>query len=161
MPKFNTLLRECGIDPDVVQLVRHKDRGPSDTTPYSLYLTNPAKFEEYQSYQGRKVFHRPLIASFVVSPAPIYETVFVGLYGVAPPKLNTETVVCPVREKAFTSGRALIYPLTLKQELQELILRLTIVWGEGYRSWVQRADKQNKDIQEIRQQFIEPARIRK
>jgi hypothetical protein len=156
MPKFNTLLNECGIDPKDVQLVRHKDRGPTGITPYSLFTTSSAQFDEYQSIQGRKVFHRKIIASFVVSSAPTYETLFVGLYHVGESHPNECTIPSPVRGGTIEPGRVWLYTLTPQESLRGLILRLTVVWGEGYRSWVQRADKQNKDILEIRRQFAEP-----
>jgi hypothetical protein len=156
MPKFNTLLSECGVEPKDVQLVRHQDRGPTGITPHSLLRTNPARFEEYQSNQGRKVFHRKFIASFVVSPAPSYDTLFVGLYGVKEPQTSTATVVCPVREKSFDAGRVFIYRLTPEERLRDLSQRLTVDWGGGYRSWVQRADRQNKEILELRKVTAEP-----
>jgi hypothetical protein len=156
MLKFNTLLNECGINPADVQLVRHKDRGPTDITSYSLFRSGPDYFNAYQSLQGRRVFHRQFIASFVVCPAPSYDTLFVGLYRVSEPQKNKETITCPIRLKPFEPERLYVYPLTLDEKLQNLIQLLTINWGDGYRSWVQRAAKQNKDVLEIRRRAEEP-----
>jgi len=157
MLKFNTLLHENGIDPKSVQLVRHKDRGPSGTTPYSLLRNTPAQFDAYQAIQARReVFRREFIASFVVGPAPASETLFVNLYQVVGPEKNAERVICPVREKAYDPGQVQIYNLSVDVRLIDFSQRLIISWGEGYRSWVQRADKQNKNILEIRRQFEEP-----
>lgn len=156
MPKFNSLLAEVDVDAADVQLVRHQDRGPNGATPYSLFRGNPILFEQYQSLQGRKVFHRKFIASFVVCPAPTYETLFVGLYGVAEPQKNAEAITCPVRGKLFEPRHLFVYPLTLEEKLSDLRERLTIDWGGGYRSWIQRAAKQNKEILEIRRRFEEP-----
>ncbi|MGH6643458.1 MAG: GIY-YIG nuclease family protein [Bradyrhizobium sp.] len=156
MLRFNTLLNESGINPTDVQLVRHKDRGPTGITPYSLFRTSRDRFDAYQSLQGRKVFHRQFIASFVVCPAPTHETLFVGLYRVSEPRRNVETIVCPIRQKSFEPGHLFIYALERTDELQDLVQLLTINWGEGFRSWVQRAAKQNKEILELRKLSAEP-----
>jgi hypothetical protein len=156
MLKFNTLLNEVGIDPKDVQLVRHKDRGPTGITPYSLFRNDSRKFDTYQSIQARKIFHRNFIASFVVSPAPAYETLFVGLYKVIEPQVNVETIISPVGGKSYDPGRVLIYPLASEEKMKDLIQRLIIDWGEGYRSWVQRADRQNKNVLELRKVTAEP-----
>lgn len=154
--KFNTLLNEHGIDPENVQLVRHKDRGPTGITPYSLLRVKPDQFEAYQSMQGREVFRRSYIASFVVMPAPTYETLFAGVYRVAKPHLNLQQVTCPVRGKRFDPGQVQIYRLLPEEKLRELSQRLTINWGDGYRSWVQHAARQNKDVLELRRSQAEP-----
>jgi hypothetical protein len=78
------------------------------------------------------------------------------MYRVAEPQKNTEEVTCPIKHKSLDPGRVCIYPLTLDQRLQDLSQRLTVNWGEGYRSWVQRAAKQDKDIIEIRRRAEEP-----
>jgi hypothetical protein len=83
MLKFNSILNECQLDPKLVQLVRHQARGPKGATPYSLLREEPARFEFFQSVQGRKVFRREFIASFVATP--IGETLFVDLYRVSKP----------------------------------------------------------------------------
>lgn len=157
MLKFNTLLNEHGIDPRNVQLVRHKDRGPTGVTPYSLLRAAPDQFDAYQTIQGREVFRRNYIASFVVMPAPAYETLFAGLYQVTKSQPNTDQVVCPVRGKLFGPGQVQIYNLSSDEKLKGLSQRLVINWGDGYRSWVQRADKQNKDVLELRKSHAEPS----
>jgi hypothetical protein len=67
-----------------------------------------------------------------------------------------EPVVCPVREKSYDPGQVDIYGLSADERLTQFSQRLIISWGDGYRSWVQRADKQDKDILEIRRQFEDP-----
>src|SRR5271168_4662563 len=111
MLKFNTLLKESGIDPKDVQLVRHKDRGPTGTTPYSL-MCEPSwdQFILYQRIQKPKTFSRKLIASFVVTP--FSETLFANLYVVGSPQRNSSPQICPVRKKVFEAGRCWMYSLS-------------------------------------------------
>jgi hypothetical protein len=152
MLKFNTLLKEAGVDPKDVQLVRHQDRGPTGITPYSLMRESLSdQFDLYQSIQGREIFRRNLIASFVVTP--FSETLFANLYVVGPPQRNLSPQTCPVRRKVIDSGKCWIYPLSLDNRLMDFSKKLVIDWGEGYRSWVQRADRQDKTILELRDQF--------
>jgi hypothetical protein len=154
MLRFNTLLSECQISPKTVQLVRHQDRGPAGKTPYSLWRTSREQFEAYQSLQGRPVFKRDWIAAFVV--APNAETLFVGLYRNTDIERTRTEMQCPISNRAFSPGKMWIYRLTLDDRLRELSARLTVEWGTGYRSWVQRADRQDKTIIELRKQFQEP-----
>jgi hypothetical protein len=154
MLKFNTLLEANQIDPRDVQLVRHQDRGSTGITPYSLMCNAPEQFDQYQSIQGRAVFRRKLLASFAATPSA--ETMFVNLYAVGPLQRNSAPEVCPVKTKLFEPGRLWKYALTLDIRLSDFSKRLIIDWGEGYRSWVQRSDRRDKTVLEIRRRFSEP-----
>jgi hypothetical protein len=154
MLKFNTLLKEGGIEPKDVQLVRHQARGPTGITPYSLMRDNPEGFELYQSIQGREIFRRKLIASFVVTQ--FFETLFVNLYHVGAPRRSSSPRTCPVKLKPLEPGKYWIYPVAVDNRLTDFAKRLIVEWGDGYRSWTQRADRQDKTVLEIRQEFKEP-----
>jgi hypothetical protein len=154
MLKFNSILNECKIDPKSVQLVRHQDRGPNGGTPFSLLQENRSEFEFYQSVQGRAVFRREFIASFVVTPNG--ETLFLDLYKSSKPQISSKAIICPIRLKSYDAGKFFVYDLTIDERMNDFSKRMVLNWGEGYRSWVQRAEKQNKDIIEIRKQFEEP-----
>jgi hypothetical protein len=154
MLKFNTLLRESVVDPKSVQLVRHQDRGPTGITPYQLMSENRSSFELYQSMQGREIFRRKLVASFVV--APTFETIFVDLYEVGTPQRNISSLVCPLKTKTIEPDKRWVYPMAIDARLSYFSRKLVIDWGEGYRSWVQRADRQDKTVLELRRNFAEP-----
>jgi hypothetical protein len=49
-----------------------------------------------------------------------------------------------------------IYELQMEATLSDLVGRLVIDWGPGTRRWVQRADKKNKAVLELRTEFKEP-----
>jgi len=49
--KFNALLRDEGIDPADVRLLRHQTGKVRGRTPYVLWRDDPAAFERYQSTQ--------------------------------------------------------------------------------------------------------------
>ena len=69
MPTFNLLLKEEGIDPKDVYLVRHQDTRNSRQSVYRLYKSDLRQFEVYQSLQRKNCFGgRPLIASFIAAP---------------------------------------------------------------------------------------------
>jgi hypothetical protein len=79
---FNTLLREAGLPPSDVRLLRHKDkRAARDRTPYVLWRDNRLQFEDYQSTQDLRncsKLQAPYWAVFIVNPAE--ETMFAGIY---------------------------------------------------------------------------------
>jgi len=52
---FNALLRDEGIDPADVKLVRHQDWRHAET-PYQLWWRAVGRFELYQQIQRRSVF---------------------------------------------------------------------------------------------------------
>jgi hypothetical protein len=54
------------------------------------------------------------------------------------------------------AGTCHLYDLTLVEHLKDLVGRLLIDWGPGDRSWIQRADQQDKRITELRAAFKEP-----
>lgn len=101
MLRFNTLLREAGLDPAMVQLVRHQDsRSPRGSSPYSLWWNRREAFEEYQRLQRRAVFDAPgVLASFVV-PAN-GETLFAGVYRAIAVAPNETSAVCPLNGGVF------------------------------------------------------------
>jgi len=152
---FNRLLDVEGITPDQVQLVRHQDtRAGAVTSPYALWVDRAPGFELYQSIQAREVFRTDdgsLIASFLVTPAS--ETLFVGLYGVH------GLGVAPAGTRDPVGGHDVsglhLYDLRPDPRLAFYSGKVVIEWGAGFRSWVQRAHKQDKEVVEVRRQFRE------
>jgi hypothetical protein len=160
MLTFNMLLREQAIDPKDVRLLRHQRTGPG-LTPFSLWRDTPAEFERYQSIQlanRRAYFTSPIWAGFVVPPDGT--TLFVGLYqieGFDPAPSDLADPLC--RDPATLGNRQLdVYRFQRVASFDPLCGRLRIDWGEGKRSWAQRADSKvgNKVIVELSRVFREP-----
>jgi hypothetical protein len=161
--KFNMLLRDEGIDPAEVRLLRHQTREADGRTPYMLWRDNLPGFESYQSTQSTKRranFASPYWASFVASPDG--RTLFVGLF--------TARLVgtVPVGQIDAFHGRPIgsdgnwthydQYDCVRVPELAEYSGRLSIHWGDSassYRAWVQRAHQQDKPIVELVRTFRE------
>src|SRR5579863_6952672 len=80
MIKFNALLREEGIKPADVKLVRHQDtRIAGRPSPYDLWQAADGRLDLYQRIQRRVVFQGArMVASFVATP--LNETLFFGIY---------------------------------------------------------------------------------
>lgn len=154
MLKFNTLLRDEGLDPTYVKLVRHQDtRRPDRPTPYHLWRAGDGRFELYQSIQRRAVFKGArLLASFVATP--LNETLFVGLYAVTGIGTAAHGLRDPI--SAEEVGGLHLYDLAPAPELAEYRGRLTVAWGDAYRAWVQLALKQDKAVVEIRRTVGDP-----
>ena len=155
---FNTLLADAGFDTDDVRLLRHKDaRAEKGRTPYELWRDNRPMFDRYQSTQG--VIHESKLragywASFLGTPND--ETLFVGIYKVNNKQLLKRDTPKPHMNGMDKAGSCYIYSLELDARLSDLIGRLLIDWGLGERAWIQRADRQNKSIVELRTVFKEP-----
>jgi len=152
MISFNDLLRSEKLNPATVRLARHQDQRTRKSNPlYFFWEHDRAKFEQYQCIQSSPVFKEAKwIASFVVTPSG--ETLFVGLYakrGVskAPPGL-----IDPITNQDV-EGYCL-YDLTLDSKLAEYSGKVIVEWGPGYRAWVQRAHKQEKQVIEIRRSVV-------
>src|SRR3974390_936106 len=154
MIRFNSLLRNEGIDPKHVKLVRHQDkRYPGRPTAYQLWRAKDGRFEQYQSFQGRPVFaNARQLASFVATP--LDETLFVGLYEIGKVGKVPKGTRDPLSDHDISGLH--LYHLTLSKSLKEYRGRLIVEWGKGFRSWVQRAAKQDKEVLEISRKEQDP-----
>ena len=153
MIKFNALLRDEGVDPTDVKLVRHQAALKGRPTPYQLWCAADGRFELYQSIQRRAVFKGArLLASFVATP--LNETLFVGLYAIKGVTTAAPGLLDPISGKDM--GGRHFYNMAIAPELTEYRGRLTIEWGDAYRAWVQLARKQDKAAMEIRRSVGEP-----
>lgn len=156
--KLNTILVEASLNASGIRLLRHKDnRASKGRTPYELWRDSPAQFDLYQStqsFQNREKLKADYWASFVATPAD--ETMFVGLYRSTYKCVSTYDIPKPHMDGVDPAGTCDIYNLELLPHLADLIGKLIIDWGPGGRAWIQRADRQNKNVLEVRTEFKEP-----
>lgn len=150
---FNSLLRDAGLDPATVKLVRHQDvRAIRGCTPYELWCAKDGRLELYQAIQREERFKGAShIASFVGTPDN--DTLFIGIYIVDGKNAVPAGTLDPVR--GHDVGGLHLYCLQKSDLLAEYDGRLSIAWGKG-RTWVQNAKDQNKPVLEIRRQIGEP-----
>ncbi|WP_084624802.1 DUF6508 domain-containing protein [Mesorhizobium sp. LSJC265A00] len=155
MITFNAVLRTEGIDPAKVLLVRHQDtRSTRNRSPYMLWRTDLESLELYQRIQSKDRF--PLgstLASFLATPSG--ETLFFGLYtvnarGVAPPGM-----IDPVSGRDVAGMH--LYTIEPDRRLSEYRGLLVVDWGLGFRTWIQKAQRQDKPIAELRRVASEPS----
>jgi len=155
---FNTLLLEAGIPLADVRLLRHKDRrAAKGRSPYELWRDDRQQFELYQSTQrieNRAKLNASYWASFVGTLSD--ETLFVGIYSVKNRRLLEQDTPMPHMDGVDKAGSCDMYDLLLDPALSDMVGKLIIDWGPGERSWIQRADQQNKQIMELRREFKEP-----
>jgi hypothetical protein len=156
---FNTILLDAGLSLADVCLLRHQDqRAARGRTPYELWRDDTPAFDCYQSHQridGRSKFSRAHHwASFVGTPAG--ETLFAGLYHAKYRGILEQDTPIPSRDDIDKAGTCDVYDLSLLNSLIDLIGKLYIDWGPGTRAWVQRVDRKNKPITELRTEFKEP-----
>lgn len=156
---LNSLLTQIGLDAANAILLRHQDkRAARGRTPYELWRDNRPDFERYQSTQNiknRQKFSRaPVWVSFVGTPDGA--TMFAGMYAAKYTGLLAEDAPWPHADGIDPAGSCDVYDLRRDDRLADLEGKLFIEWGEGARSWVQRADRQNKPIVELRPEFKEP-----
>lgn len=157
MITFNDLLQSEGIDVANVRLVRHQDSRVAHSSIYATWRqpdNGRDLVEEYQSIQSRSVFKvGDLLASFVVTPPPRSDTLFIGLYlvdGVTP----EAHIVDPILGHIVKNG--LRYHIVRDLRLEHYVGRLTIDWGGATRSWVQRAARQPKLVRSIQDRTDPP-----
>ena len=141
-----------------MRLLRHKDkRATKGRSPYELWRDNRRQFDLYQSMQSienRKKLTAGYWASFVVTPSD--ETIFVGLYQANYRGLLEQDTPMPHADGVDKAGSCDVYDIQLVDNLSDFIGRLIVDWGPGGRAWIQRADRQNKVIVELRREFKEP-----
>jgi hypothetical protein len=150
--KFNDVLRSAGLDPATVQLARLQDSRVRRGI-YAVWMSLDSRHlvEEYQAVQDRDRFEvGGFVASFVVTPPPRNETLFIGLYAVR------SVGRCEPGSREAITGLDVTglyrYDLANDDRLDEYKERLVIEWGPGTRSWLQRASRQTKPVRAIRDQ---------
>lgn len=162
--KFNALLKDEGIEPLEVRLLRHQTGKIRGRTPYTLWRDDPAGFEQYQSTQDsapreRARFRGRYWAAFVVPPGGA--TLFVGLYEVELMGQVSAGQIDPLTGVAVGAEKAYPYDQYLTRRVEALsayIGRLSIHWGDSAsasRAWVQKAANQDKVIVELTRVFQE------
>jgi hypothetical protein len=157
---LNSILSEANLSPKDVRLIRHKDtRSSKGRSPYELWRDDRPQFEFYQSHQSfnnRKKLTAPYWAVFNVNFND--ETMFCGLYSVIYKGILDRDVSMPhVRGNVTKSGTCDVYNLSLNETLRDMIGRLFIGWGKGALAWVQYANRNNKQVVEVRPAFREEA----
>jgi hypothetical protein len=149
MLTFNDVLVSVGLDPRAVRLARHQDHRLQERSIYAAWKVDPAQVEEYQAIQDKRRFEVDgFVASFVVTPPPESETLFIGLYKVDAVRACEPGTIEPFTGLDVTGLNC--YALTRDIRLDEYKGRLAIDWGPGTRQWVQRASAQPKPICAIR-----------
>ena len=156
---FNLILHDAGFNLSEVRLLRHKDNSSEKgRSPFELWRDNREQFNLYQATQSinnASKLRAPYWASFVGTPGD--ETLFVGIFSVKNQRLMEQDTPMPHRDGVDKAGSCYIYDTSLETRLSDYIGRLVIDWGLSERAWIQRADKQNKQIVELRTEFQEPA----
>jgi len=153
--RLNLYLTDCGLDLVATRLLRHQER--RQLTPYALWQSDPNRFDEYQSTQSIKDRSKLSPAKNWVSfvGAPDGRTIFVGVY--------RATHMGPLRfDKPHPlggterAGECDEYELQPDEHFSGLVGRLIVDWGDGKRSWIQRAHLRDKPIVELRDARYEP-----
>ena len=156
--RFNTFLTQFDIAPSTVRLLRHQDsRSAKGRTPYELWRDDRPSFNFYQEAQSlgnRSKLRAEFWASFVVTPGG--ETLLVGIYRSRHLGVNDVERTWPHAEGVDPPRSCDLYELALDERVDDMAGRVVIDWGSGERSWIQRADNQNKVILQIRDTFREP-----
>jgi hypothetical protein len=149
---FNSVLTEAGLNLAEVRLLRHKDnRASKGRSPYELWRDDLQAFLQYQSLQRismRTRLNTAYWASFVVTSSD--ETMFVGIYSVKYKGLLAKDTPMPHMDGVDIARSCDEYDLSLDNPLSDLVGKLFIEWGKGYKAWVQRADLQNKKVVKLR-----------
>jgi hypothetical protein len=150
---LNYFLQEAGIDLGRARLVRHQTRAAPGRSPHDLWMATDGRFEMYQRIQGKERFRS---ADWIIAfgATPLDETLFVGVYRVRGVGTVPPDTIDPCGGHDVTG--LFLYDLELNDALREYAGRIVVDWGTGFRSWVQRPDRQDKPITEIRRTAIEP-----
>jgi hypothetical protein len=157
---FNSLLSEAGLALGDVRLLRHADskRSRKGRTPYELWRDDRPAFDLYQSIQSIESRGDFGSANHWASFAGTEdgETLFLGLYNAEFLGLLRQDVPTPNRDDIDRAGTCHSYNVSETELLGEYRGKLFIDWGSGTRAWIQRADRQNKPIVELRRTSKDP-----
>lgn len=154
---FNTLLLDAGVQPKGVRLLRHCDPKVQQQV-YRAAIGRDPRFDRYQNAQAdprvigmfRGAEH---LAGFVVDPAG--DCLFAGLWQIHGE--SSEPYSDMFDGMRAHSGPHTVFATSRVEQLDQYRGRMVVDWGPGQRAWVQRADRQEKRIIELRRQISEPA----
>jgi len=90
----------------------------------------------------------------VLRSTPLNETLFIGMYEVSGVGIAAPNLIDPISGEDVGGKNS--YDLTLSPALSDYRGRLIVDWGPGYRSWVQLAQNQDKEVVEIHRAASEP-----
>ncbi len=155
---LNAVLREASLPLGDVRLVRHKDkRATKGRNPYELWRDNRSQFESYQSSQrieNRKKLSATYWAEFIVNHND--ENMFGGIYRVKyRGLLEKDTPMPHISGGIEMAGSCDVYDLALNDAMSDLIGKLFIDWGAGALAFIQYAERNDKQITELRAAFQE------
>lgn len=149
MLTFYSLLRECGVEPRSVKLVRHAN---TEIDVLDVFHKETERFNEYSAWQRPNKFGK---ADYIAVFAPSRGTtaLFLGLWQINGVTLNDELKQKHLRllkrnrlpERWYDTS--VHYHLEQSKLLSDLSERLVIEWGKATVSWVQSKDK---DIVQIK-----------
>ena len=151
--RFNQLLRDVGIEPAEVRLLRHQTTMGRGRSLLDAWRTDRTSFEAYQALQvraKRSSFARRYWAAFFGTWDG--RTLFGGIYAVAGPQDVAGALEVPLTGGVVPDGALDRYDTRQTDLLAEYLGRLYIDWGggsSGRRSWNQRADAQDKRVTEL------------
>jgi hypothetical protein len=153
---FNQVLLGAGLDLKDVRLLRHANSGGRNA--YELWRDDRDAFLLYQSVQS--IERRPDFgdasrwASF--GSTVDGQSLFLVVYDVSFKGIGKKDIAKPHAPGVDKAGKHHRYEVRESEVLQDLAGRLYIEWGRGTRSWVQRPDRQNKVIVELREKVRDP-----
>jgi hypothetical protein len=157
---FNIVLRNAGIQPSDVRLLRHRDSSAEKgKTPFELWRDDRAAFNSYQRVQeiSNRVRFGDAIYWASFTGLDNGDTLFVGLYRCHFAGPLQEDTPKPHMQGLDVAGSLHVYDLVHDEALAEFEGKLVIDWGSGTRSWIQRADNQDKVVCELRRVLPDPA----
>lgn len=142
---FNAILREHGIEPAGVRLLRHVEQRARRRV-FDAAVNRDRRFDAYQESQSTPVVIRAFeaaryLASFVVDPDS-GDVVFAGVWQVL--DRSKEPAENPfVSDGAMTGIR---FRTRRVEAFEKYRGKLVIEWGPAARAWVQRAERQDKPV---------------
>lgn len=159
MLTFNHFLGIAKLDPSETRLVRHRD-SRFQRQVYDAAPKGDQSFERYQETQGNpKVIQQfrtaRYIAGFVAEPLS-KETIFVGVWERIGERPTAWTNSHQPAAGIQVRPSAVSFELRHLEAISEYSGRLVIDWGDGERAWVQRAERQEKPVIELRKEKSDP-----
>ncbi|MEE2794401.1 MAG: GIY-YIG nuclease family protein [Pseudomonadota bacterium] len=153
MLRFNIVLREAGIEPSTVRLLRHQPILPNGIALIDQFHRDRVKLLAWQSVQSVK--RRPHLSArywtaFVGTPDG--RSILEGVYEVVAREEVQQVSEDPLTGQLNPAGTCDRYTLAPIEQFELYSGRLMIDWGRGAsgrRAWIQRADNQDKPITAI------------